>query len=159
MIEGQVVKIVGQDQVMIKTADGKEFLVSVTPQTKYVLTAKGGTFVDLKPNAVIGVQYTPQNQLNVATEIVSLERTEGQIVRVVGKDQLVIKTADGKEVVVYVSPETKYQLAATTPAPATPPPVPTFTTLQPGWPVSVYTQQNVVRTGPFGRRVIVTPPR
>jgi len=159
LIEGKVIKMVGQDQVMIRTADGKDVLVNVTPQTKYMLTAKGGAFTDLKPDAVIGVQYTPQNELNTATQIVVLQQVEGQIVRVVGKDQIVIRTADGKEVTVYVSPETRYQLAATTPPPAIPVAVPTLTTLQPGWPIAVYTQDNVVRTGPFGRRVVVTPPR
>ncbi|HLW68077.1 MAG TPA: hypothetical protein VKS79_22355 [Gemmataceae bacterium] len=159
MIEGQVVKVVGQDQVMVRTSDGKEVLVHVNPQTKYMLTAQGGAFTDLKPNAFIGVQYTPQNQLNMATQIVGLQQVQGQVVRVVGKDQLVIKTADGKEVTVYVSPETIYQLAATIPPAAVAPPVPTLATLQPGWPVTVYTQDNVVRTGPFGRRVVVNPRR
>jgi translation initiation factor IF-1 len=159
LIEGQVVKVVGDNQVLIRTSDGKEVLVNVTPQTKYMLTAKGGAFADLKPDAVIGIQYMPQNQLNMATQIVSLERVQGQIVKVIGKDQIVVKTSDGKEVIVYVSPETKYQLEATTPAPATPLPVPTFTDLQPGLPVQVYTQNDVIRTGPFGRRVIVSPRR
>jgi len=109
-LEGQVVRVVGEDQVVIRTSDGKEITVHMSPDTKYRLTEKGGQFKDLKAGTDIGVQYDTRDQKQLATNVVGVTRVEGEIVRVVGKDHVVLRTADGKEVEVYVAPETRYQI-------------------------------------------------
>jgi len=111
-LQGEVIRVIGTDQIVIRTPDNQEMTVWVSPETKWQLTAKGGQLTDLKPGATIGVQYDLQDKRHMARQVQSLTRVEGQIVRVVGKDQVVIRTSDGKEVVVFVSPETRYMLSA-----------------------------------------------
>lgn len=108
--EGEVIKVVGKDQVIVRTHDGKEMTVFISPETKFQLTEKGGQLQDLRPGAVIGFNYEVRDKRNMARQIVGVTRVEGKIVKVIGKDQVIIRTADGQEVIVYVSPETRYLL-------------------------------------------------
>ena len=54
-VEGQIVRVIGQDRVVIRTADGKEVIVYVGPQTTYQLGPQPVTFTDLRPGTPIGV--------------------------------------------------------------------------------------------------------
>lgn len=57
LVEGTVVKVVGNDQIVVKTSDGKEITIMVSPQTKFQLTEQGGAFVDIKPDLPIRMYY------------------------------------------------------------------------------------------------------
>jgi len=143
VVEGEVVRVVGKDLVVIRTADGKEVMVYVSPETKYQLGAKSGQFSDLKPGASVGVDYDVRDTRNTARQVVGVNRVEGQVVRVVGQDQVIVRTPDGKEVTVYLSPETRYQL--------TPQGGGTYTDLRPGTDIGVY--YDVRDQRPMARRI------
>jgi translation initiation factor IF-1 len=147
-LEGQVVRVVGNDQVVIRTSDGKEITVHMSPDTKYRLTEKGGQFNDLKPGTDIGVQYDTRDKRQMATNVVAVTRVEGEIVRVVGKDRVVLRTADGKEVEVNVAPQTRYQIVTKG---DTYIPGGVLTDLRPGLRVGVYYDLNERR--PIARRI------
>lgn len=127
--EGEIVRVIGEDQVVIRLPDGKEVTVYVSPETKYRLSPKGGQFSELRQGAAIGVDYNRRDDRYMAQQVYGLTRMEGQVVRVVGKDQVIVRTPDGKEVTVYLSPETRYQLT---------PQGGTYTDLQPGSDIGVY---------------------
>jgi hypothetical protein len=57
LVQGTVVRVMGNDQIVIKTADGKEIIVQVSPQTKYQLTTQGGAFADVTANMPVQVWY------------------------------------------------------------------------------------------------------
>jgi len=57
LVEGTVVRVMGENQIVIKTSDGKEIIVQVSPETKYQLTQQGGAFVDVTPNLPVRVWY------------------------------------------------------------------------------------------------------
>ena len=57
LVQGTVVRVIGNDQMVIKTADGKEVIVQVSPQTKYQLTTQGGAFADVTANMPVQVWY------------------------------------------------------------------------------------------------------
>jgi len=129
VIEGQVAKVVGKDQVIITTTEGKEVPIVVTPQTAIEFNAKPVQFTELRAGSPIAVYYDMRDRQYVATKIVGVTALEGKVVRVIGQDQVVLTTSDGKEVVVYISPETRYRLTETGGA---------FVDLRPGAMVNVY---------------------
>lgn len=129
VVEGKIVRT-DKDMVVIKDINNKEVTVYTTPQTTYLITDKGGTFTDLRPDTTVAVYYDTRDNRMMATRVVGLTMAEGEIVRVVGKDQVIIRTADKKEITVYVSPQTIYQLNAQGTG--------TFTDLTPGSNVNIY---------------------
>jgi len=142
VVEGEVVRVEGKDRIVIRTADGKETIVYVSPETRYQLNAQGGQFSDLKTGATIGVDYDVRDQRYTARQVTGVTRLEGQVVRVIGQNQVVIRTSDGKEVTVYVSPETRYQLTTQGGQ---------FTDVRPGTDIGVY--YDVRDQRPMARRL------
>src|SRR5437588_55180 len=57
VLEGQIVRVVGTDQVVLRTADGKEVIVFVTPKTTYLASDQAAVFTDLRPGADVSVNY------------------------------------------------------------------------------------------------------
>jgi len=57
VVQGKIVRVIGTDQVLIQTPDGKEVTVYINPQTAYQLTDQGGAFADLRPGVEIGINY------------------------------------------------------------------------------------------------------
>jgi len=57
VVQGKVIRVIGQDQVVIQTADGKEVIVYVSPQTTYQVNDQGGAFTDLRPGIAVGIHY------------------------------------------------------------------------------------------------------
>ena len=129
MLEGEIVGIEGKDQLIIKTSDGKEVTVFVDPKTRIALENKERKFTDLRKGTSIGVQYSERDKRFYATDIQDVTLLEGQVVKVVGKDQVVVKTSDGKEIIVFIDPKTRFQLTEQGG---------TITDLQPGANVNVY---------------------
>jgi translation initiation factor IF-1 len=135
-VQGQIVKIGADNQLVVRTADNKEVNFYVSPQTRYMLGEKAGRFSDLKVGGEINGVYVVDGDRQVFNTITlgtapTNESTllEGTVVKVVGQDQVVIRTADGKETIIYVSPQTKYTLTEQGGA---------FTDLRPGAEVRTY---------------------
>ena len=61
-----MVRIVGKDQVVIRTGDNKEVTVYVEPQTKYVINEQPPRFADFQPGADIRVQYVERDRRPLA---------------------------------------------------------------------------------------------
>jgi hypothetical protein len=72
--EGQVVRVVGNDQVVIRTADGKEVIVFVNPQTSYQLDNQAATFNQFQPGVPIRVEYSLRNDRPIASRILGGRR-------------------------------------------------------------------------------------
>ena len=70
VIEGEVIRVVGQDQVILRAAGNKEVIVFVDPKTTYLFEEKPGKFVDIRPGANISVNYNVLDRRNVAVKIV-----------------------------------------------------------------------------------------
>jgi hypothetical protein len=68
-IQGQVVRVIGQNQVVVRTPDGKEMVVNVNPQTAYTLNDRTAQLTDLQPGSNIGVSYYMQDQRPIARRI------------------------------------------------------------------------------------------
>jgi uncharacterized membrane protein len=148
MVEGEIVRVVGNDQVVVRTVDGQEMPVFVDPQTAFLFDAKAATFAALKAGMPIAVEFTAGGQRRVARKITGITALEGQIVRVVGKDQVVLKTATGAEQTVFVSPQTRFMLNAQGGA---------FTDLRAGMNVNVFSDVRNRQT--FARNIFVRPRR
>jgi len=58
--QGEVIRVSG-NQVIIKTADGKEVTVYTNPQTTYQLNEQPATFTQLQPGVPVTVPYYIQN--------------------------------------------------------------------------------------------------
>jgi Domain of unknown function (DUF5666) len=141
-IRGQVIRS-GNGEFVVRGSDNKEMTFRTNPQSRYFAEGKTGRFEDIRVGSNINAWYGPaeNNQYYANTvEVIPADaattqapagnRTfyEGHVVRVVGNDQVVVRTADGKEVVVFVNPQTTYQFdnqAAT------------FSQFQPGVPIRV----------------------
>jgi hypothetical protein len=145
VVEGKIVRT-DKDMVVIKDINNKEVTIYTTPQTTYQITEKGGAFTDLRPDTTVGVYYDTRDNRMIATRVVGLQMAQGEVVRVVGKDQVIIRTPDKKEITVYVSPQTIYQLNQQGTG--------AFTDLTPGANINLYynTQDRQMRAFRFFRR-------
>jgi hypothetical protein len=160
-IRGQVIRS-GKDGFVVRGSDNKDMTFRTNPDTRYYSNNKAGRFDDIRVGANINAWYGPgendqyyANTVHVlpadgaaTTQVPAANGTfyEGEVVRVVGNDQVVVKTSDGKEVIVYVNPQTTYRLND---QPAT------FNQFQPGLPIRVeYSLQNdrSIAHGIIGRR-------
>jgi len=74
VVEGTVVRVVGQDQVIMRTADGKEVIVYVNPQTTYTFNNAAGGFTDIRTGVPLKVTYNVRDQRNVARSIIGVPR-------------------------------------------------------------------------------------
>ena len=118
MIRAKLLRVQGKDQVIVRTDAGKEYTLFVGPTARFVINGKAGQLVDLRPGADVTVIFTERDNrhwietvtVGDATAVEPGEGTTvtGTVLRVVGEDQVVVRTTDNKEVVVYVVPQTKY---------------------------------------------------
>jgi len=68
-VQGVVVRIVGQNQVVIKTADNKEIIIDLAPQTVYTFNNQAGQFRDIQAGQDVRVQYTTRDRRPIASRI------------------------------------------------------------------------------------------
>jgi hypothetical protein len=147
MVNGRIVRT-GQDQFIVQGVDNKSYTFYTNPQTRFWMNNNPVQFSNLQVGSNVTAWYSPQgerffvNRVNVlpagatfpvqeATPAVQAAPTgtsnttfyEGEIVRVVGQDQVVLRTPQQKEIIVYVQPQTTYRIED---RPAT------FTDLRPG---------------------------
>jgi hypothetical protein len=132
-LRGRIIKLQGPDQVVIRTSAGKELTLFTSAQTRFMVNGKAVQFTDLRVGAEINADFTVRDGRYIVTQIAvggapnapavepapvrpaepvpatptSLE-LKGSIVRVVGENQIVIRTANNKEITLFVEPTTKY---------------------------------------------------
>jgi len=115
----KIVRVKAPDQIVVRTSAGKEVIWYASPQARFVVNGKAGRFADLRAGIEISADVAEREGRHVFTvvtvgpentEVVPVEGTtiEGTVVRVVGEDQVVVRTPQEKEVIVYVVPQTKY---------------------------------------------------
>jgi len=68
-VQGVVVRIVGQNQVVIKTADNKEIIIDLAPQTVYTFNNQAGQFRDIQAGQDLRIQYTTRDRRPIASRI------------------------------------------------------------------------------------------
>lgn len=118
---GRVTKIVNKEQFVVKSQVGKEVTFYTQPQAQIMIDGKSGRVEDLKVGSEVEVVYVERNdQWWVESVMVTpatanntapaANEVHGTILRIVGNDQVIVKTTDGKEVTVYVVPTTTYSL-------------------------------------------------
>jgi hypothetical protein len=118
-LRGKIVRLKGPDQVIVATTGGKEVMLVASPTTRYVINGKAARFADLRVGIDVGAVYAERDhRFLVETFTVGAEPqvvpagdatlVEGTVVRVVGEDQVVVRTPEKREVIVYVGPTTKY---------------------------------------------------
>jgi ribosome maturation factor RimP len=154
-IQGQIVST-DKEQVVVKTRDNEQLTVRVRPQTKFLLKDKAVQFTDLRVGANVTIDAVVEEDRPFAESIVIVDEAapaaeatlvEGEIVRVVGTDQVIVRTPERKEVTVFVDPQTTFQLEEKTA---------TFTDLRTGMPVRVDVN---VKDGRHMARQIAVPKR
>ena len=69
-----MLRVVGKDQVIVRTPEKKEVIIYVTPETRYMLTPQGGAFTDLQPGAPVNVYYNVRDRRNLASRIFTRRR-------------------------------------------------------------------------------------
>ena len=117
-IQGKIVRT-GTDQFIVQTRDNKQVTFFVNPQTKYLMKDRAILFTDLRVGSNINAVYVPQGDRFVVNQVTIVEDQpqpvpaegtvlEGEVVRVVGQDQVIVRTAGNKEVIVFVDPKTTY---------------------------------------------------
>jgi hypothetical protein len=130
LIDGRVVRVLGSDQVLVRGNDGTEFPIFVDPTTVFALTGgRTGRLSDLQTGMPISVLFDMRDQRRIARRIMTFNALDGQVVRTIGQDQVVIRGADGRETAIFVDPKTRFRLTASGGA---------FTDLRPGTNVSVF---------------------
>jgi hypothetical protein len=127
-MRGKIVRVQGQDQFVIRTADNREMVFYTNPETRYTIRGNAGRFADLQAGSDVNVLYSTRNDRHfVSTVTVGAAAAppaqgaqatpaqpapattiNGTVVRVVGQDQVVVRLEGDKEIVVYVTPQTKY---------------------------------------------------
>jgi len=108
------------ETITVKAAAGKEMAFSTNAQSRFTLRDKAITVNDVKIGAIVEVRYVDRDSHSWVEELIVNDVTadndepgeemKGVIVRVVGQNQVVIKTADNKEVIVDLNPQTVYKL-------------------------------------------------
>lgn len=123
-VRGKVVRVEGQDRIVVQTTDNKEIILMSSPTTRYVIDGRDGRFTDLRNGVNVRATYTTEGnrylvsslQVGDATDAVpgtaatAADGTtlQGKVVRVEGQDRIIVKTSDNKEVILMSNPNTRY---------------------------------------------------
>jgi len=115
-VTGRWVKVQGTDQFYIQTADNKEVPFYTGTTTRYVIDRRPVQIADFKAGNEVTVVYVNEGERSVVRQVYSgpdpdekpATFYEGKVMKVVGQDRVVLRTADDKEVTVYVQPKTEY---------------------------------------------------
>jgi len=68
-VQGVVVRIVGQNQVIVRTSDNKEVTIDLNPQTSYMFDNQPGQLRDIQPGQDVRVQYNTVERRSIASRI------------------------------------------------------------------------------------------
>lgn len=113
-LRGKVLRVEGQDRIVVQTSDDKEVILMSTPTTRYIINGKAARFADIRNGANVNIMYNLKDNRHIASSVQVGEGTvgttpatdrafRGRIVSVdAPKHQIVAKSQDGKEVTLYV---------------------------------------------------------
>jgi hypothetical protein len=115
-MQGHVVRVQGPNQFVVRTADKREVILHVDERTKFLLNQRAARFTDIREKATVEVLFEEAENRNLASSVTitaaeeqTAEVVEGTIVRVVEADnQIVVRTASSKEVIVFVEEKTTF---------------------------------------------------
>jgi len=115
-LRGKIVRT-ADDRVVIRTPEDKEVILYTSPKTRYLQGEKVIKFTELRPGTTITTSYVTEGDRYIADSfnlaaadepVAEGTVVEGTVVRVIGQDQVVLRTPQNKEFIVYVSPKTTY---------------------------------------------------
>jgi hypothetical protein len=121
-IQGHIVRVQGTDRFVIRTADKREVILHVNPQTRFLLNERAARFEDLREGAEINAVFDVVEDRNLVSSVIitpggaveavpAAEIVEGTVLRVIEPDnQIVIRTARGKEMILVAGPKTTFTL-------------------------------------------------
>jgi hypothetical protein len=141
-VEGKIERI-DKDTVILRSSEDKEVTVYVNPRTTYLIGGKTVEFTTLKPGTVVAVEYDLRDNRYEAVRVADVTLLEAEVIRV-EKDQVILRGPEKNEVIIYVNPQTRYQL---TPSGGT------IVDVQPGSRVNVY--YNVYERRNLAQRIFV----
>jgi len=116
-LRGKVVRVEGQDRIVVKTSDNREVTLMANPNTRYVINGKTGRFADLRTGVDFRATYNLQNNQYIVSSIqagegfdtattqpgINERKFRGRVVRIdAANNQIIAKSQDGKEVTLYV---------------------------------------------------------
>jgi len=108
------------ETITVKSETGKEMVFNTNAQSQYKLGTKAITVNDIKVGAIVEVRFVERDSHTWVQELIINdvstgntdqpgEEMKGVVVRVIGQNQIVVRTADNKEVIVDVVPQTVYK--------------------------------------------------
>jgi len=116
-LRGKVVRVEGQDRIVVRTNDNRDITLMANPNTRYVINGKAGQFADLRTGVDFQATYNLQNNQYMVSSIqagegfdtataqpgINERKFRGRVVRVdAANNQIVARSQDGKEVTLYV---------------------------------------------------------
>jgi translation initiation factor IF-1 len=127
-VRGKILRVEGQDRIIVQTTDNKEIILNSSPTTRYVIDGRAGRFTDLRTGVTVSATYTTQDnryivssfQVGDAPNAVTVPGTpavgtpaigttvQGKVVRVEGQDRVILQTTDNKEIILVSNPTTRY---------------------------------------------------
>jgi hypothetical protein len=129
IVDGVVARVIAPDRIDVQAMDESLVSVYMDAATTFLFGGRSGRFSDMQAGDKVSIEYTVRDKRNIAKRVVGVISVEGQVIRTAGQDQLVLRGADGREITVFVNPETRYRL---TPAGGA------FTDLRPGASISIF---------------------
>jgi len=123
-LRGKVLRVEGQDRIVVQTTDNKEVILTSNPTTRYVIDGKAGRFTDLRTGVNVSATYTTQDNRYIvsafqvgnapnavtdpgATPAIGTS-VQGKVVRVEGQDRIILQTTGNKEIILLANPTTRY---------------------------------------------------
>jgi len=123
-VRGKVVRVEGQDRIVLQTTDNKEIILMSSPTTRYVIDGRDGRFADLRNGVNVRATYTTEGNRYLVSSLqvgdapptatgpgapaAAGTTLQGKVVRVEGQDRIIVKTSDNKEVILMSNPNTRY---------------------------------------------------
>src|SRR4051812_49230832 len=68
-LSGKVVRVEGQDRIVVKTSDNRDIILMSNPNTRYVINGKAGRFADLRTGVAFRANYNLQNNQYIVSSI------------------------------------------------------------------------------------------
>jgi hypothetical protein len=76
VLEGTVVKVVGEDQIIVRNTAGKEIVVYVNPKTTYNFDDRPAKFVDVRPGVELRINYDERDRRFWARSVLGVRRAK-----------------------------------------------------------------------------------
>src|SRR5439155_17005733 len=130
-VKGKVVRIAPtNDFFVVQTTDGRQVTLYPNDKTTYWRGTQTVQFRELRPDIPVTVVYDVRDKRNIVNKVTWVDGAapaaaappppaapagagttlEGTIVRLEGTDQFIVRTADGKEMILYAQPQTTYKI-------------------------------------------------